>query len=63
MLAKIKCVADAPGFSKGSSYEVLGYCETSCVVANNDGKVVSLAYAKINNPDLWDRSDSKSKKD
>jgi hypothetical protein len=54
MTAKVKCLSDAEGFKKGSVYPVLSFGETTCMLENDDGKVVGVALAKINDDAQWD---------
>lgn len=67
MTAKVKCLADADGFKKGSAYPVLAFGETVCMVENDDGKVVGVALTKINDDTQWELSlggeDKRSAKD
>jgi hypothetical protein len=48
MFAKVKCVSDIPGFTKGDLYPVLSFGESVCMVMNDDEKVVGVSHDAIN---------------
>lgn len=54
MDTKVKCLCDADGFTKGSTYPVLGFGDTVCMVRNDNGHVVGIGLAKFNDDALWD---------
>lgn len=51
--ARVKCLSEAPGFTEGEEYYVLSFGETSCMVLNDDDKIVSVSHDAING-DGWE---------